>query len=466
MDENRDNRHSADFEARNPPAPEGPLALAHEIHVWLSQGEEQRALAALRGTHPVDQGEVLLGLDRVSRQTLLDLLTPGEIAEILEHSDTAQIAELARDIDTASLSRILDEASPDTAADVLGQLSSLRSQETLQAMRQRDVVADLLAYPQDTAGGLMTPDFPVVREGITTANALDQLRILGTAAENNNALLVVDDDNRLVGSLSLARLALARTNALVGDLTNPHIVSVPTGQDQEECARLMERYNLTQLPVIGSDGTLSGVILAEDLVDVVTEEATEDMYRLAGVAGERPLGPLGNSLRRRLPWLYVNLATAFLAALVISIFETTISKMVALAVFLPVVAGQGGIGGTQTLTLVVRGMALGDVPSGIGLRLLTRELLLGLIHGVLLGLVVGLVAYLWKGSAIIGLALGIAMLGNMVVAGLAGAGMPLLLRRLGMDPAVSSAVFVTTFTDVIGFLLFLVLATVFLTSLG
>jgi magnesium transporter len=252
---------------------------------------------------------------------------------------------------------------------------------------------------------------------------------------------------------------------MVGDIADHQVISVNAETDQEECARLMERYDLSQLPVVGQDGLLTGVILAEDMVDVVEEEATEDMYRMAGVAGERVMGPLGNSLRRRLPWLYINLATALLAALVISIFESTIARVVVLAAFLPVVAGQGGIGGTQTVTLIVRSMALGEVPRQIGLRVLLRELALGLINGATLGVVVGVVAYLWKGIPMLGLVLGLAMLGNMFVAGLAGAGVPLLLRRLHMDPAVSSAVFVTTFTDVIGFLLFLGLAAAFISYL-
>ena len=167
-----------------------------------------------------------------------------------------------------------------------------------------------------------------------------------------------------------------------------------------------------------------------------------------------------------MPWLFVNLATAFLAASVVSLFESTIARVVALAAFLPVVAGQGGIGGTQTVTLVVRSMALGDVPAGSGLRLLLRELTLGTIHGLLLGLIVGVIGYLWKGTLILGVVLGVAMVGNMIIAGLTGAGVPLVLRRLRVDPAVSSSVFVTTFTDVFGFLLFLGLAAIFITSLA
>ena len=309
----------------------------------------------------------------------------------------------------------------------------------------------------------MTLDYPVVRESITTPNALDQLRLLGPEGEDINSLLVVDDRNRLVGSLSITRLALARPTTVVGDIADHEITSVTADIDQEECARLMERYNLSQLPVVDNDGLLTGVILAQDMVDVVEEEATEDMYRIASVAGERVMWARWATLcAAGFLGCTFNLATVLLASLMISFFESTIADLVALAVFLPVVAGQGGIGGTQTVTLVVRSMALGDVPRHLGFRLLAREVSLGLIHGALLGVVVGVVAYAWKGNATLGIVLGAAMLGNMLVAGLAGAGVPLLLRRLRMDPAVSSAVFVTTFTDVIGFVLFLGLAAAFI----
>ena len=374
--------------------------------------------------------------------------------------DAEVAAGIFQELETEKLAKILDQARPDAAADLLRFFSAEALETTIQEMTTANEVALLLPYRTDSAGRLMTLGYPVVRETSTTPNALDQLRLLGTEADNINSILVVDEEQRLVGSLSIARLALARPTSRVGDLTDRDIITVTAEHDQEECARLMERYNLSQLPVVDDEGQLTGVILAQDIVDVVEDEATEDMYRMAGVAGERVMGSLGNSLRRRLPWLYLNLATVLLAALMISIFESTIASVAALAVFLPVVAGQGGIGGTQTVTLVVRSMALGEVPRHLGLRLLVREVSLGLINGGLLGVVVGLVAYAWKGSGTLGIVLGVAMLGNMLVAGLAGAGVPLLLRRLRMDPAVSSSVFVTTFTDVIGFVLFLGLAAV------
>ena len=241
---------------------------------------------------------------------------------------------------------------------------------------------------------------------------------------------------------------------------DPDVMIVTTDTDEEECAHVMQHYHLDQLPVVDTEKHLLGIIMSEDVIDVISEQATEDMYKLAGMAGERVSGPLRVSLRNRLPWLTLNLATTFLAALVISMFESTIARVVTLAVFLPVVAGQGGIGGTQALTLVVRGMALGEITKRGGLRLLRREVVLGILHGLILGVAVGLVAYLWKGNYMLGVVLGLAMIGNMIIAGLSGAGIPLLLTRLKIDPAVASAVFVTTCTDVIGFLLFLGLATV------
>ncbi len=440
-------------------------AAVSVIRQLLDGEDREAALGRFSQLHPVDQGEVLMELPRGVCLELLAGLSPDETAEILEHLEPEETAEMSQGLASGVLAQILEQTRPDAAADLLQLLPEDRAEEILQAMEDADEVVSLLRYRKDTAGGLMTLGYPVVRETVTTPNALDQLRLLGPDAENINSILVVDDLGRLVGSLSMTRLALARPTSLVGDIADHQVISVSAETDQEECARLMERYDLIQLPVVDQEGQLTGVILAEDMVDVVEEEATEDMYRMAGLAGERVMGPLRNSLRRRLPWLYINLATALLAALVISLFESTIARVVVLAAFLPVVAGQGGIGGTQTVTLIVRSMALGEAPRQLGLRVLFRELALGLINGATLGLVVGVVAWAWKGIPVLGLVLGLAMLGNMFVAGLAGAGVPLLLRHLRMDPAVSSAVFVTTFTDVIGFLLFLGLAAAFVSYL-
>ena len=431
------------------------------IERLVGEDDRQAAWDHFAQLHPADQAQALWVLSRENQGSLLAELEPSTVAAMLEYLEPEESTRLLRNSGPGRVAEILDLTGPDVAADLLHLLPETVQLETLRAMREAEEVGELLQYEDDTAGGLMTPDFPVVFSYTTTPNALDQLRLLGSDAEIIDAVLVVTGERRLVGSVSVTRLALARPSSIIGDIMDSRVQSVTAETDQEECARVMQHYNLRSLPVVDHEGRLTGVILAEHIVDVVEEEATEDMFRIAGVGDEEILGPLRGSLRSRLPWLSINLATAFLAAFMVSLFESTIIKVVALAVFLPVVASQGGIGGTQTVTLVVRSMALGDVPRRQGFRLLRRELTLGLIHGVALGVLVGCVALAWKGNPTLGLVLGGAMLGNMLVAGLAGAGVPLLLRQLRMDPAVSSAVFVTTFTDVIGFLLFLGLAATF-----
>lgn len=430
-------------------------ALIEHIHHLLEAGRFDDALDLFNDLDPADQGDIFADLGDEDRERLLAALSPEDSAQIVAQLEPEEAVDMFGEVETTALSGILDEARPDIAADVLRQLPDEQTQETLEAMRDVEDVLPLLEHPDDSAGGLMTPDFLSVRQDIAAGSALDSIRIRGPEAADVGWVFVLDGDGRLTGGLGVVKLALSRPSNLVSEIMDGDIISVPVETDREECARLMERYDLRQLAVVDVEKRLLGVILIEDVVDVLDEEATEDMYSIAGIGGERIFGTLTGSVRRRLPWLYVNLATTILAASVISLFESTIARVVTLAVFLPVVAGQGGIGGTQTLTLVVRSMALGDVPGRRALRLVGRELMLGLLHGVLLGVVVALVVYAWQGNGVLGLIVGVAMLGNMLIAGLAGAAVPLILRALKTDPAVGSAVVVTTLTDVVGFALFL-----------
>ena len=432
--------------------------LMARVREDLEHKEFDSALATFMELHPADQSELLAELDDEDQQRFLRALSPEESARILEQMVPEEAAEVFGEIETPALADILDEAPPDVAADLLKQLPEEQSQEALEGMEEARDVTPLLEYPDESAGGIMTPEYVSVRDDATAAIALDLVRIHGSRIEEMGAVPVVDTDRKLVGSLSVLRLALARPSTLVRDIMDPEVVSVAVGTDQEECALLMGRYDLKYLPVVDEERRLAGIILIEDVVDVLEEEATEDMYKMAGITGERLFGPFQSSVRRRLPWLFLNLATTILAALTISLFESTIVKVVALAVFLPVVAGQGGIGGTQTLTMVIRGMALRDVPERRAFQLLAREVSLGVIHGLVLGLAIGVLAYAWKGNATLGLVLGAAMVGNMVIGGFAGAATPLLLRLFRVDPALGSAVIVTTITDVVGFLLFLGIA--------
>ena len=308
----------------------------------MGDGDADSALALLRELHPADQGEALLELGPELWAGALSRLTAKEIAEVLEHLDLEEALVLTSGIDPRLLPHVLDETRQDVAADILRRLPLEQSQETLDAMMEAEDVSSLLGYADETAGGLMLPEFPVVSDHMSAGIALDVLRILGPDAEEFSSIFVVDDEVKLLGSVTVTRLALSPLNAVVRDIMHPEIISVPAETDQEECARLMERYNLRHLPVLDHEERLIGIIQLEDVVDVVTEEATEDMYRIAGITGERVMGPLAGSVRSRLPWLFINLGTAFLAALVISFFESTIARVAALAIFLPVVAGTGG----------------------------------------------------------------------------------------------------------------------------
>ncbi len=438
--------------------------LIHRVRSLLEQERVGDALELLDALHPADQGDVLVDLPSGSRQELLDELPPEDTADIFEHLTEDEAAQVSEQLDTEHLADVLDEADPDVAADVLHNIPGHRLNPTLEEMVESDAVMPLLKYPDESAGGLMDPEAPYVKAGTTAGNALDLLR-LRLQEESPRILPVLDERRRLVGRVETVKLALARPGLPVSDVMDTDVVSVTPDTDQEECAALARQYDLDLIPVVGDEGRLLGTIRADDIIDVVVEEATEDMYRIAAVEGESVQGPLLQSMRRRMPWLGLNLVTVFLAALVIGVFESTVARVVALAIFLPIIPGQGGMSGMQTLTLVVRSMALGELPGRHVLRLLVRELALALAQGILLGAAVGAAAYLWKGDPTLGIILAAAMVGNMIIAGLTGAGIPLLLRKLRMDPAVSAAVFITTFTDVLGLLLFLGLATLLIDHL-
>ena len=432
--------------------------LIDRVRLLLEQERVSDALELLNALHPADQGDILVDLPSSSRQEILDELPPEDTADILEYLTEDEAAQVSEQLDTEHLADVLDETDPDVAADVLQNIPDHRLKPTLEEMVEADTVVPLLEYPDESAGGVMDPEAPSVMVGSPAGNALDLLR-LRSQEESPRIMPVVDEGRRVVGRVDIVKLALARPGLAVSDIMETDVVSVSPDTDQEECAALARQYDLDLIPVVDGEGRLLGAIRDDDIIDVVVEEATEDMYRIASVEGESVQGPLLRSMRHRMPWLGLNLVTVFLAALVIGVFESTVARVVALAIFLPIIPGQAGMSGMQTLTLVVRSMALGELPGRRVLRLLIRELALALVQGILLGVVVGAAAYAWKGDPTLGIILAAAMVGNMIIAGLTGAGIPLLLRKLKMDPAVSAAVFISTFTDVLGLLLFLGLAT-------
>jgi magnesium transporter len=425
------------------------------------------AVAALNTLHPADRVDAVADLPVEDQAEVLDELSPPDAAVILEDLEDEEAAQVARRLSPDTLADLLDEMEPDEAADVLGDLSPELRRSALAQMtaEQAQDVIPLLGYPDDTAGGRMTSEFQALRRQWTAQQAIDYLRGESPDQERNYYLYVVDRDGRLLGVVGLRELVVADPASTIESIMSRDIVSVPANLDQEAAARVIQRHELSALPVVNDDGRLVGVISHDDLVDVIEEEATEDIYRLANVGSDGDLqvwSPIRQSIGRRLPWLYINLFTAFLAAWVISRFEGTIARLAMLAVFQSVVAGEGGNAGTQTLAIIVRGIALGEIEFRHVWRALAREILIGLIHGLAVGVAVAIGAWLWRGIPMLGLVIGLAMMGNLIAAGIAGTLVPLTLRALKLDPALASAVLVTTVTDAVGFGLFLGLATVFI----
>jgi magnesium transporter len=425
----------------------------------------------LQKQHPADLGQIFGELHDNERAAAFSILVerqPKLAMESVSELGPERGATLLAGRSAEDIAKLVQEIPSDDAAALVDHLPEELSNEVLELMRRRESgqVESLLDYAEQTAGRIMNPNVFALSEDLTVAEAVSALQS-AINVEMVFYLYVVDARRHLVGVTSLRRLLLVSPETPLKRIMTPDVFSVRVDTDQEEAARLVASYNLLAIPVVDEENKLAGVITVDDVIDVLKDEATEDLYRLAGVSGdERVETPAWEALRKRLPWLAVNLATAFLAASVVAAFEDTISQATALAVFMPIVAGMGGNAGTQTLTVIVRGLALGELSGANARRALLKEVTIGLGNGTALGLVAALVAWLTKGNPVLGLLLGMAMVGNMLVASTAGTLVPLGLKAMKVDPALASSVFITTFTDVVGFASFLGLATIFLRYLG
>ena len=440
-------------------SPEEASQIAVHVRRLIKAGDEESAWEHLRHLHPADIGSILASLPGSSRTTMLRIMSPDTVIRILDYMNPLDAARVATRFGSRLLTTGLRQLHPMEAVSLLQRLPLplWQTREVVEELGHEPEQAELVTYAPGTAGAIMVSQYPTVGLNDLTQVALDRLLELDRTRYKFTDVFVLDEEGNLAGQVNMVDLALAPVDTVVSSVSSPVVATVGVDTPMAECARLRRHYNLTQLPV-ARDGQLIAVIPAEALLSAVVGEDTRQMLQVANVAGESVDGTLAASIRSRLPWLTVNLGTTFLAAATVSLFESTLARVVVLAAFLPVVAGQGGIGGTQTLTLIVRSIALGQLIGPVAWRLLTREAILGLLHGIWLGILVASIAILWKQSLALGLVLGLAMLGNMIIAGVMGAGVPLFLRRIGVDPAVASAVVVTTFTDVFGFLLFLGIA--------
>lgn len=425
------------------------------------------AVGELLGLHAADVADRLQRLAPEEACALLLELPPREAAAALVEIERERLPALLGAIETGRLAGLLARAEAADAADLLQRLPPPARREALARLPQAvaDDVRALLAYPEDSAGGNMSDRFLAFREELTLEQVRAELtaRAADEPGEDIAYLYVVDAEERLVGIVSVRDLLLRRGERRLSEVMKRDVKHALVTDDQEELARKFEHYHYLGLPVLDAAGKLVGVVKASDALEIARKEATEDMQLMVGLSGEeRALTPWPTSVARRLPWLLVNVGTAILAAATIDVFESTIERVTALVIFLPIVASQGGNAGLQTLTVTIRDLTLGELAPGDGRRALLKEAIAGIVNGAAVGVVVGLVGWLWKGSALIGWIAAGATLLNQITAAAAGVLIPLALRALRMDPALASSIILTTVTDVAGFFFFLGLAALLL----
>jgi magnesium transporter len=437
----------------------------------LRIGATANLVNLLQKQHPADLAQVFSELtdrDRMSAFALLLERNSKLAMEALSELGPEAGAALLAGRSAEEIARYLQELPSDDAAAIVDYLPEELSAAVLELIEKRpgDEVGDLLEYAEQTAGRIMNPKVFALSEDMTVSEAIAALQ--GSRdVEMVFYLYVVDSRRHLVGVLSLRRLLLVPPTTPLKRIMTTDIISVRADMDQEEVARQVASYNLLAIPVVDEENKLVGIITVDDVIDVIKDEATEDIYRLAGVStDERVFTPSRESLRKRFPWLLINLATAFIATGVVALFDRTIAAWVGLVKFMSIVPGMGGNAATQTLTVIVRGLALGELTWANSRKALFKEILVGVGNGMATGIVAALATWILAGQPWVGLLLFSAMVINLFVAGAAGTLIPLGLKALKVDPALASTVFITTFTDVCGFAAFLGLATVYLRITG
>lgn len=415
-----------------------------------------------------DIAQITTSLTDEERHYILSLLEDDILGEVVLHLPDEQREDYFSILAPQRISDLVEEMSTDDAADIVSELDDDIAEEVMERLERSDAevmedIRDLLQYSEDTAGGRMTTDYVSVHFTETVSKAIENIREFAKVNENQfevYAVYVVDGNEKLVGVISLQDLVLNKREELISNFMEDQVLSVRTDDDQALVAQLMQKYDLVSIPVVDKNETLLGVVTFDDVADIIEEEGSEDMLLLAGVTDEESLAtPPTIAVRRRLPWLAINLGTAFIASLVVSQFRNTISKLPILAALMPIVAGMGGNASIQTITVIVRGFALGELNDMRRRDAIIKELQIGLINGLSMGLTAGLVVWILRNDWHVGILISIAMFGNMFVAGVAGAIVPILLKKLKFDPALSSGPIVTTFTDLAGFFIFLGSAT-------
>ncbi len=439
-------------------------ATVDGILAAVELGAKARLHQLLEPLHEADIADLLEQITPVERRKFLTtwgMDLDGAVLHELEEGVRDEILEL---LDHTVLANAVQEMETDDVVYLVEDLEGADQERVLEALDDADRVAveAALQYPEDTAGRLMSREMVTAPEHWTVGDAIDHMRASEDLPEDFYKVILVDPAMHPVGTVMLGRIMAHKRDHNLADIADMEPRLIPVTQSDEDVAYAFNQYHMISAPVVDEDGRLVGVITIDDAMDVLEDEAEEDMKRLAGLGDEELSDSVWETARLRFPWLAVNLVTAVLASMVIAQFEETIAALVALAVLMPIVASMGGNGATQTLTVAVRALATRDLTRSNALRVIRREALVGLGNGVVFAVIIGIVGVVWFGSPMLGVVIALAMVINMVVAGLAGILIPMGLERAGADPALASGAFVTTMTDVVGFFAFLGLAAVML----
>jgi len=444
---------------------EGAATQIARVRDALEAGKFKRVGKAFRQMHPAKAAGLLEALPPAERSSVWEMLDAERAGKVLVHLHDEVRARLALEMDEDELVAAARKLDLDDLVDLIQALPSDSGRQLLQAMdvRKRQQLMSMLSYPEDSAGGLMNTDHLSVRADVRVGSVLRYLRLLEDLPDHTDKVMVVDRKNRYQGVLRLSRLVTSPPEVPVSEVMDGDFQPLDVMLPSQDVARRFEDLDILSAAVVDEDGLLLGRITVDDVMDLIREESERTMMNMAGLDDEADMfAPILTSSRRRAVWLGINLVTAFLAAWVIGLFQGTLEQLVALAVLMPIVASMGGIAGSQTLTLVVRGMALGQVEGGNARLLLSKEMGIASLNGVLWALVVAGLAVAWFGSWELGGVIAAAILLNLLCAAVSGLAIPLLLRRFGVDPALAGSVILTTVTDVVGFLAFIGLATLFL----
>jgi magnesium transporter len=435
--------------------------VLEQLRAALEHDDIARAVSIVEDLRPPDQAELVSELEDSDQIALLIQLNPADSADIIEKMEDEEAAELIATLPTDTVIRIVDEMEPDEAADLLGDISPEQATAVLEGLEEPEDVRPLLVHADDTVGGLMTSDFLALRPRMTAAEAISAIRGWQPETETVYYLFVVERLGKLVGVVNLRQLIVAEPTALVDSIMHRDVIYVHAGVDQEECARLMARYDLLSLPVIDEDGVLLGVVTIDDVVDVLEDEASEDIQRLSGAQPlERSYLETGvlALTGKRIGWLLVLFLTATLTGSVMRLFEAELQAVVALAVFIPLLIGTGGNAGSQTTAIIIRSLAIGDVALADALRVWWHEVRVGVLLGLGMAAVAFLRAITWESNPALALAVAVSIVGIVLWATSVGSLLPLIAARLRIDPTVVSGPVMSTLVDATGLFIYFTLA--------